>query len=230
MSIYRIQDLSEDDRPREKALKHGLQSLSDTELMAIILSTGVHGKSVIELSQEILNRHGGSLTDLCRLSIHEVSNGIKGMGPAKAISLMAAIELGTRCCRALDMHDPERISGSQSAYAIMRQRLERERVEQFWVIFLARNNTVIATECISRGGTASTVVDSKVIFKSAIEKLANGIILVHNHPSGNTSPSIQDDQLTDRIAKGAKLLDLRLVDHLIITPSSYYSYADSGRL
>jgi len=227
---FKVKDLNLDDRPREKALLHGLGVLSDAELMAIVIGSGMRGKSVITMSREILLRYGGSLATLSRQSVNEIAQSTRGMGNVKAITLMAAIELGTRCCRQLELTEYEQIRSAESVFAYMRQRLERLNVEQFWALYLGRSNCVMTEECISRGGTAATVVDPKLIFKSAVDKLASGIILVHNHPSGNLRPSQQDDNLTRRIKEGAALLDITLLDHIIITCKGYFSYAEHGRL
>jgi len=228
-STLRVADLDVDDKPREKALKNGIQSLSKAELMAIILGSGIVGKSVIALSQDILRDNDNSLHRLSQMSIDELCRRYKGIGPAKAISLKAAVELGTR-----SVEDgavlPEQIKGGHDVYALMRQKLQNINYEEFWVLHLSRSNRVIARECVSRGGTAGTVVDTKLIMKSAINKLASSLILVHNHPSGMLRPSIEDDNITRRIKDAAKLLDMRVLDHVIIASTGYYSYNDEGRL
>ena len=226
-----IEDLAVDDRPREKALRHGIRSLSNAELIAIIFGNGMKGKSVITLSQELLARHNGRISDLSRKSIRELVKENRGIGHAKAIALLAAIELGIRC-RDEQPHEKPRITGSQSAYELMRGELERLNHEEFWVILLSRANLVLDTLCVSRGGSSATVVDPKMLFKGVLEHgdVVSGIILVHNHPSGNLRPSADDDALTRRIKDGGKLLDIRVLDHVIITPDSYYSYSDEGRM
>lgn len=225
-----VKELSLDDRPREKAMKHGIGTLSDSELMAIILGTGIRGKSVITMAQELLNRYDGRLSRMSRLTIRELCNAAKGMGPAKAISLLAAIELGTRCCRDLEISNPEQITDSKSVFSIMRQRLERQNVEQFWVLYLNNANGIITSECIGHGGVSMTVVDPKVIYKSAIDLLASAIILVHNHPSGMLRPSPQDDEITRRVCAGCKVLGIRVLDHVIVTAHGFYSYNDKGHM
>lgn len=225
----RVADLDVEDKPREKAMKYGLSTLSKAELMAIILGSGMVGKSVIALSREILRDNDNSLYKVSRMSIDELANRYDGIGPAKAIGLLAAFELGTRCVE--DSHiTPQQVTSGNDVYSMMRQKLERCNVEEFWVIHLSRANRVIACECISRGGTAATVVDVKLILKSAINKLSSAIILVHNHPSGNLLPSAQDDQLTQRIKNGASSVDVRVIDHVIISCSGYYSYNDNGHI
>lgn len=226
----RISDLSDQDKPREKALRHGVESLTDAELIAIILGSGMPGKSVIALSQEILRDNDNRLSRLATMSVHELSTKYQGVGPAKSISLMAAIELGSRCVNSLSTEELPRITGSQSVHALMKQRLERLSYEEFWVVYLNQANRVISTECVSKGGVSSTIADVRLILKRALDRLATGIILVHNHPSGNLSPSAADDSLTSRIRRGAEAIDLRVLDHVIISPAGFYSYNDNSRL
>lgn len=225
----RVADLDVDDKPREKALRNGIQSLSKAELMAIILGSGIVGKSVIALSQDILRDNDNSLHRLSQMSIDELCSRYKGIGPAKAISLKAAVELGTRC-----VEDgatlPDQITGGRDVYNLMKQKLQNINYEEFWVIHLSRSNRIIARECVSRGGTVGTVVDTKLILKSALNKLASSIILVHNHPSGTLRPSAEDDGITRRIKEAARLLDMRVLDHVIISSTGYFSYNDEGRL
>ncbi len=225
----KISDLDDGDKPREKAMAQGIRSLSNAELLAIVFGSGLPGKSVIQLSQEILASCGNRLSRLSRMSIHEVSSKYNGIGPAKAISLAAAFELGCRC-RDEEVTDDPQIKSSEDAYNIMRGRLERLNYEEFWILMLSRSNRVIYEEQLSQGGTASTIVDVKLLFKSAIDRLASGIILVHNHPSGNSKPSPEDDSLTRRIVEAAKLLEIKVLDHIIITPNNYFSYTDNGKL
>lgn len=224
----RISDLDDSDKPREKALKHGISELSNAELLAIVFGSGLPGKSVIQLSQEILASCDNRLSRLSRMSIHEVVSKYNGIGPAKAITLAAAFELSNRCRDEFDT-EPQ-ITNSNDVYKLMRTRLERLNFEEFWILMLSRNNKVLYEERLSKGGTASTVVDPKLVFKSAIDKLASGIILVHNHPSGNCKPSPEDDKLTQRLKEGGNILDIRVLDHVIITPDKFYSYTDNGRL
>lgn len=227
----RIADLQADDRPREKALRLGIRSLSNAELLAIIFGNGTKGKSVIQMSQELLKRHNGKLSDIARLSIKDIVRTNPGIGPAKAISLVAAIELGMRC---RDESPAERpiIKGSSSAYEIMRGTLQLINHEEFWVMMLSRSNQVIGTFCLSSGGLSGTVVDSKVLFKRVLTEgdRVSSIILFHNHPSGNLHPSPEDDRLTHRIVDAGKLLDINVLDHIIITPTAYSSYRDNGKI
>lgn len=229
INSFRIHDLDGDDRPREKALRLGIQSLSNAELLAIIFGGGIPGKSVIHLSQEILHDNDNRLSRLAKMSIYEMSSKYKGIGPAKAISLAAAFELGIRCGTDFKEADP-RICGSKDAYQLMFSHLCRLNHEEFWVLHLSQSNRLIAKECLSGGGTASTLVDVKLLMKRTVDKLSSGIILVHNHPSGNLMPSTQDSQLTLRVKQACQILDIRLLDHIIVTANGYYSYNDEGKL
>ena len=226
-----IEDLAADDRPREKALRNGINSLSNAELIAIIFGNGIKGKSVLTMSQELLARNNSRLSDIARKGIREIVKENPGIGPAKAISLAAAIELGMRC-QAETPAERVRITGSQSVYDMMRSKLQLLNHEEFWIVLLSRANLVIDTMRLSQGGSAGTVVDTKLLFKRVLEygDVVAGIILVHNHPSGTCRPSREDDMLTQRIKSGGELLDIKVLDHLIITPSSYYSYNDEGRM
>lgn len=225
----RIADLSEDDRPREKAIRNDIRSLSNAELLAIILGGGMQGMSVMDLSREMLQRSHNSLYSLSRMRINEMCRTFKGVGPAKAVSLAAAFELGSRC-RDEGIRENCTVTQSKDAYEYVRGHLERLDHEEFWILILSRANKITAAECVSRGGTSGTVVDVKLLMKTAIDRLASGIIAVHNHPSGNLRPSMEDDSLTRKIKEGSKLLDIRFLDHLIVTSDAYYSYNDEGRL
>jgi DNA repair protein RadC len=225
----KIHDLDSGDRPREKAMKLGVKALSDTELMAIIFGGGLPGKSVIQLSQEILKDQDNRLARIARMSIHELSTKYKGIGPAKAVSLASAIELGIRCMADFKRTD-ERITSSQDVFDLMSPHMCRLNYEEFWVIHLTNANRIIAKECLSSGGTASTLVDVKLLMKRAVDKLSSGIILVHNHPSGSIRASQADTTLTQRVKQACQILDIRLLDHVIITADSFYSFNDNSAL
>ncbi|MDE6263918.1 MAG: DNA repair protein RadC [Paramuribaculum sp.] len=225
----RIADLSEDDRPREKAIRNDIRALSNAELLAIILGGGMRGKSVMDLSREMLAKADNSLDILSRMRVNEMCRTFKGVGPAKAVSLAAAFELGIRC-RDEKAKTACQVTSSKDAYNYIRGHLERLDREEFWILTLNRANRITAAECVSRGGTTATLVDVKLLIKMAVDRLASGIIAVHNHPSGNLHPSIDDDKLTKRIKDAAKLLDMRLLDHLIIGADDYFSYNDKGLL
>lgn len=225
-----IKELDPSERPREKVMAGGIKTLSNAELMALLFSTGIKGKSVIELCDDILRDNRNHLSLVTKLSVKELCRKYKGIGPAKAVTLLAALELGARSISDEQSMECPQISSSAVAYDIMRHRFQRLDHEEFWVMYLNRSNHIIREECISRGGVSATVVDIKIVLRYAIEHLASSMILFHNHPSGNKNPSTEDDKLTQKIKQGAAYIDVRLNDHIIITDKSYYSYADYGRL
>lgn len=215
--------------PREKAVRLGMNALTDTELLALLLGSGIRGKSVFEFAKEILSDNHNRLASLARLDISELMRRYKGMGMAKATLLCAAITFGQRVQADLKVPD-RKITSSTSVYEFMRDKLERNNHEEFWILHLSRANRVMFAEQLSKGGTAATVVDLKLIVKSAINHLSTGIIVCHNHPSGNLAPSGQDDSLTHKIVEACKMCDIMVLDHVIIGPTGYYSYKDEGRL
>lgn len=228
-SGFMIADLDSDDRPREKAIKLGIGSLTNAELLALLFGSGYRGMSVISLSQHILQENDNRLANIARKSIKELT-AIKGIGPAKAITLAAAIELGCRCRDEQWVEDPV-VKSPLDAYGIMRRLLENLNHEEMWAIFLSQSNRVIAKQRLSSGGITKTIVDPRVLFKAALENNATGMVLVHNHPSGNMMPSNDDDDLTRRVAEGAKVLNIRFIDHIIVAANrGYYSYIESGKL
>ena len=225
-----MRDLAAEDRPREKAMTQGIASLTASELLAILLRTGVHGKNVVQLSREILAGVDNDLARLARMTPGDLAQ-IQGLGPAKAITLVAAVELGLRCRGALQsINQWPLIRNAEDVDMLMRPQLERIRHEEFWVLALNRAGRVEARLLISSGGFHATVVDTKVLFKKALDARASSLILVHNHPGGNLTPSAQDDALTRRIAEGGKILDIQVLDHVIISPVGFFSYRDEGRL
>lgn len=225
-----IRDMAEDDRPREKALRSGIKSLSDAELMAIIFGTGMKGKSVIQLSEEILRDNDRHLSVVARLSVKDFINRYKGMGTAKAISLLAALELGSRSAADAVSISRPKINSPKVAADIMRRHFANIPVEEFWIMLLNQGGYIIKEIRISQGGVSATVVDVRIILRHIVENLASSVILFHNHPSGSLKPSPQDDTLTRRICNGAAAVGARVNDHIIISDSGFYSYADSGHL
>lgn len=225
----RISDLSDDDKPREKAMRHGVGSLSNAELLAIIFGGGLPGMSVVQLSQDILRSVDNKLSALARKTIGQMTRSYKGIGPAKAIALAAAFELGARC-RDEEPAELTQVTDSRVAYRYIRGYMERLDYEEFWVMLLNRGNRIMSAVCVSQGGTAMTVVDIKKVIRAALDTMASAIIVAHNHPSGALYPSDDDDRLTRKIKDAAALLDVKLLDHLIVASNSYYSYADQGRL
>lgn len=224
-----LRDLADDDKPREKALNQGFGALSDAELLAILLRVGVKGRNVIDVARDILEKFGNDLARLAAASPRELTQLVPGIGPTKAITVKAALELGQRCRGAAARVKPQ-LNTSQKIYEYMRGELEHLDYEEFRVLMLNKRLGVISVERISSGGIDSTVVDIRMIIKRALDARAVGMTLVHNHPSGQLSPSMHDDTLTRRIKNAAALFDIRLIDHVIITSAGYYSYADNGKI
>lgn len=224
--------LADDDKPREKAMKLGVKSLTDAELLAILLRVGIKGNSVLGVSRDILRLNNNSLGQLSRCTALHLSQMVPGMGPAKAVTVLAALELGIRA-RA-DIADTERrnkpISGSRSLFEYIRTKVEDLVHEEFWVIMLSQRLMPMAAVRVGQGGFAATVVDMRMLFKQVLDHQCTCIAMAHNHPSGALIPSAQDDTLTRRICEAAKLLDIRVVDHIIVGHEDYYSYADNGKL
>jgi len=223
-----IKNWSEDDRPREKMLKHGPQTLSDSELIAILIGSGNTEKSAVELSREILKSCNDNLNILGKKTIKELTK-FKGIGEAKAISIVAALELGKRR-KVENILKTRKITSSNDAYQFMYPILCDLHHEEFHVLYLNRANIIIDSERISSGGTTGTVTDIKLIIKSALDNRAQALIVFHNHPSGNITPSDSDNQLTLKLKQAASFFDISLLDHIIIGGENYYSYADKGTL
>lgn len=226
-----IRLLADEEKPREKALNQGIATLTDAELLAILLRVGIKGKSVLTVAREILRIHDNDLAKLARQTPRALAKIVPGIGPTKAITLIAALELGLRARGAMARSMTDKpLAGSEMIYEYMRPRLELLTHEEFWVIMLNNNLKPMACERVNQGGIASTMVDVRILFKKVIDHQASTIAVCHNHPSGKLTPSIQDDELTKRISAAAKTLDIRLLDHLIIAPTGFYSYHDQGRL
>lgn len=225
-----IRDLADSEKPREKAMRLGFKALTDAELMALLFSTGLKGKSVLVMSEEILHDNDYHLSRLARLSVSEMLARYKGIGPAKAITLLAALELGSRSAVDAARLEYPAITSSEIAYRHMKHHFERLDHEEFWVLLLSNAGHPVRECKIGQGGVTGTVADVKIIMRAVVESLASSIILFHNHPSGTLRPSPQDDALTRKISEAARLLDSKVNDHIIITDAGYYSYNDEGRL
>lgn len=217
-----------EDRPREKLVSHGRRSLTDSELIAILIGSGNPQETAVELSRRILKQVDHQLSELSRLSIDHLKN-FKGIGEAKAIGIVAALELGNRMKSRAGMSRTE-ITSSRSAFEAMDDLMCGLVHEEFWVLLLNRSNRIIERINISKGGVSGTVVDVKIIFKVALEKLASALILFHNHPSGSLKPSEADVRLTKRMKDAGKIMDIPILDHLIVSDSKYFSFADEGLL
>lgn len=223
-----IKDWAQDDRPREKLLAKGKEALSNAELLAILIGSGSRNESAVELAKRILLSVENNLVELGRKEVKELIQ-FKGIGEAKAITIVAAIELARRR-QSKGIQDKPKITCSQDAYDIIGPRLREQTTEEFWILLLNRNNQVEEQYQISTGGVSGTVVDAKVVFKRALEGLASGIILAHNHPSGNLAPSRQDIELTKKLRNAGHTLDIQVLDHLIISTQGYYSFKDEGHI
>jgi DNA repair protein RadC len=223
-----IKNWSEDDRPREKLLSKGKPSLSDAELIAILISSGSREESAVELSKRILKSVGDNLIELSRLSVNDLEK-FKGIGQAKAISIVAALELGRRR-RGAEVLERKKIATSSDAFEMLHMKIGDLLYEQFAVLLLNRANEVIQTVIVSDGGISGTVADPKRIYKVALESNAYAIILGHNHPSGNLRPSESDIKLTKKIKDAGILLDINVLDHVIVGVEKYFSFADEGLL
>lgn len=224
-----IKDWAEEDRPREKMLLKGVASLSDAELLGILIASGNKNETAVELAQRILHSVGNNLNALGKLEIKDLIKNFNGIGEAKAITIVAAMELGKRRKLAEVLVQPE-IKTSQQVYNLMHLVLADLRHEETWVIFLNQANRVIKKSQASKGGLSTTVVDIRMIMKDAIDSLASAMILCHNHPSGNIYPSEEDNQITRKLSAAGALLDIPLLDHIIVGDSEYYSYADKGKI
>jgi DNA repair protein RadC len=223
-----IKSWAEDDRPREKMLTKGRAAMSDSELLAILIATGSTNKSALDLAKECLALAKNDLGKLSRMSVPELCK-VNGIGPAKAVTLVASLELGRR--RKDNTSEKRlRIVSSQIVYDHMRQYLQDLSHEEFYAILLNRANEEIRTVQISSGGLSGTVADGKMIFKAAIENSAHGLILVHNHPSGQLFPSDSDKSLTRKMVQFGSFIDLPILDHLIFADNGYFSFADQGIL
>lgn len=224
-SHFPITNWSEDDRPREKLMLKGKSALSDAELIAILIGSGSRNESAVELSKRIL-ASADSLNTLGKMSIAQLMN-FKGIGEAKAIAIIAALELGRRR-RAEEAAELVKITSSKLVFEIMQPIIGELVHEEFWVLFLNNSNKVLSKTQLSKGGITGTIVDVRLVFKLALEMGATSLILCHNHPSGNLQPSEADKQITQKIKLAGESLDVKILDHLIITESKYYSFVDEG--
>jgi DNA repair protein RadC len=229
MEKQSIKEWAIDDRPREKLVAKGPQHLSNSELIAILLQNGAVNKSAVDLAKEILSKVDNSLQKLGKLTVKDMVNlKIKGFGPAKAVSIVAALEMGIR--RNMADYKKDIISSSRDLAEYLKAQFQFKRHEVFAVVFLNRSNKINHFEIISEGGITGTVADPRVILKRALEHDAISIVLCHNHPSGSLKPSRQDEELTGKIKTAAQYFDIKVLDHLIVSDEGYYSFADEGIL
>lgn len=221
----KIKDLCVDERPREKMLGKGASSLSNAELIAILLRTGTERKNALEVAQMLLNMAGGSLTKASRMSVNELCR-IDGIGPGKAVTIGAALELGRRLCS--EVPDSRKIIIHQPAdvYRELIPIMRGLHHEECWIIYLARNNRIISKERLSIGGQSETIVEVKSVVRRALDVRAASVIISHNHPSGDPHPGNADIRLTQNLKKALETFDISLVDHVIFADGRYYSFAD----
>ncbi|MDZ7738806.1 MAG: DNA repair protein RadC [Bacteroidales bacterium] len=224
----KIKDWALEDRPREKLLYKGISSLSDAELLAILIGSGNNENSAVDLAREILNIAGNNLNRLGKLDVHDLVK-LKGIGTAKAINIMAALELGRRR-KSAEIIESAKIRSSNDVYTIFHPLLADLTYEEFWLLYLNRSNKILSRHKLSQGGISGTITDVRLLIKKALELLASSVIICHNHPSGNLDPSEADTRITEKIKEAAGYFDISLLDHLIITDNGYYSYADNGML
>ncbi|TRX13327.1 RadC family protein [Flavobacterium gawalongense] len=225
-SFFPITNWSEDDKPREKLMLKGKSVLSDAELIAILIGSGSRNESAVDLSKRILASVNNNLNALGKLSISQLMN-FKGIGEAKAISIIAALELGRRR-RAEDAVELTKITSSKTIFEIMQPIIGELPHEEFWIVYLNNSNKVISKSQLSKGGITGTLVDVRLVFKTALETGATGLILCHNHPSGTLIPSDADKQITRKLKLAGDSLEIKVLDHLIVTETNYFSFVDEG--
>lgn len=224
--VLGIKAWAEEDRPREKLLDKGRSILTEAELIAILIGSGSRNESAVDLSKRILLSVDNNLNELGKLTVQDL-NKFKGIGDAKAISIIAALELGRRR-KECGIVKRKKITASKDVFDLMISSMMDLPHEEFWMLMLNRSNSVIKKELISRGGVSGTVVDMKIIFKTAVDNHASSIIICHNHPSGNLEPSNADLKITKSIKEAGKIMEITLLDHLIITERGFYSFVDEG--
>ena len=223
-----IKSWNEDDRPREKLILKGKDALSNAELLAILLGSGTQYDSAVDLAKKMLSHTQNNLNSFGKLSIKDLVK-FKGIGQAKAVTIISALELARRF-RIADAQRHEQITSSKSVFEIMQPVLGELTHEEFWIIYLNNANKVLHKMQLSKGGLTGTLVDTRMLFKKAVELLATGIILCHNHPSGKLTPSESDKRLTQKIKEAGEALDIKVIDHIIITEKEYFSFVDSNLL
>lgn len=229
MTKISIKNWAEDDRPREKLLSKGVGALSNAEILAILINNGTKDLSAIDVAKALLNKIDNSLTRLSKMSVREILQlKVKGIGEAKAVAIVSAMELLNR--KSKEEAEAKFVNASKDAANYISPMLQHLQKEVFGVLYLNNANKIIQFEIISEGGFTATIVDPRVIFKSAFAHNATAIILAHNHPSGSLKPSIADMQLTEKIKSAGALLEIRVLDHIIVSENGYYSFADEGKL
>jgi len=229
MKKQSIKNWAVDDRPREKLALKGAHSLSNSELLAILINNGTADRSAVDLAKELLHAVDNDLQRMAKLTVKEMVNlKIKGLGPAKAITIAAALELGVR--RDMAGYKKEKVVSSNDIADYLKAKLQYKSHEVFAVVFLNRSNKINHYEIVSEGGITGTVADPRIILRKALEHEAVSLVLCHNHPSGNLKPSRQDIELTNKIKEAASYFDIKVLDHIIVSDEGYYSFADDGML
>jgi len=224
-----IKEWNKDERPREKMLQNGANTLSNAELLAILIQNGTKDKSALDLAKELLNSVNNNWIELSKLSIHDLLKlKIKGIGPAKAITISAALQIGTR--REMSNVNYQTVKSSSDIALYLKAKFQYHQREVFTVVYLNAANRILHEEIISEGGITGTVADPRIILKKALQQNATAIILSHNHPSGNLKPSRADEMLTQKIKEAASLLDIKVIDHIITSQDGYFSFADEGMI
>ncbi len=225
-----IKEWAEDDRPREKMLKHGIKALSTAELLAILIGSGNTDESAVALMQRILAGCNHKLSELSRRSVQELCT-FKGIGSAKAITLVAACEIAARRKAETEREESRlHVNEAKDVYNYFYPLLCDLPVEECWILMLNQANRIIDRTRLSVGGLSAAAVDLRCVLREALLHRATSIVLVHNHPSGNPNPSGDDDRLTRRLAEATRIMDIRLLDHVVMSDGKYYSYADEGKL
>lgn len=227
-SSFTIKHWAEGDRPREKLLQKGREYLSDAELLAILIGSGGKNESAVEVAKKILAKAQDNLSELGKFSVKQLMD-VKGIGEARALTIVAALELGRRR-RSSEALEKKKISSSSSVFELMQPKIGELPHEEFWILYLNNSNKVIQELPLSKGGITGTLVDVRLAFKQALHLGATALILAHNHPSGNLNPSAADKQLTQKFKTAGESLDVKVLDHIIITENSYFSFADEGLL
>lgn len=229
MDSRSIKNWAKDDQPREKLMAKGSSALSNAELIAILINNGFKQKSALDLAKDLLHACDNSIHRLSRLSYQDILDmNLNGLGSAKAISIIAALELGAR--REAEDRRKDIITCSEDIASYLKAKLQMLNREIFGIVYLNHGNRVIDFQIISEGGISSTIADPRIILKNALQRNATSIILTHNHPSGNLQPSSQDKAITDKLKIASRLMDINLIDHIIVSETGYYSFADYGIL
>ena len=225
---FSIKNWKEDDKPREKMILKGKEVVSDAELIAILIGSGSRSESAVDLSKRILSKADNNLNNLARLTVDQLME-FKGIGEAKAVSIITALELGRRR-RLEEALEVSKVTSSKEVFEILQPLIGELKHEEFWILYLNNSNKIIHKYQLSKGGITGTVVDTRMVFKKAFELSATALIIAHNHPSGNLKPSVADKNLTQKIKTAGETLDIKIIDHLIITEKAYFSFADQNIL